>query len=237
MAVDSEGTLQIRGETGPGVAVRVRVDDDRIRITSAEETLGDWAVSEVGIRDRTEGFAIRAEGEEILLLLDDEVGFAVEIGLAAATPRLARKVATAYNPEERELVELESDDTQARTNVLAIAFALGGVMILLGGSLLRNSPSASLSGAQSATPSGADSWAAFVFGGVLMVAVAFVLSLGQRWARLAALLLVVGVVGVFGYLISTTEFDASHFAAYGFISGGIVVGVAVLFSGSLRTAD
>lgn len=238
MAVDSAGTLQLTGESGPGVAVRVQVEDGHMTITSVDEVLGNWDVADIGIRDRVEGFSIRAEGEELVLIVDDEVGFADEIGLAAATPRLARKVATAHNPEARELVEdYPRDDTRTSNNILAIAFALGGVMVLLGGVFLRPSVTNAAASTTIDLEGTGAFWGAFAVGGLLMVAVAFVLSMGRRWARLVALLVIAGVIGTFGYVISTNEVTGSHVAAYGFIAGGIVVGVSVLFSGSLRTSD
>ena len=70
-----------------------------------------------------------------------------------------------------------------------------------------------------------------------MVATAYVISIHKRWARVVALVVIAAMVGVFGYMVSEGGLAGSHFAAYGFIAGGIVVGVAVLFSGSLRGAD
>ena len=84
---------------------------------------------------------------------------------------------------------------------------------------------------------GADFWLAFVVGGVLMIAVAYVMSIGTRNARLVALGLLIGVVVFFGWTVSNTDAEAGELTAYGFIAGGVVVAVAVLFSGSLRSPD
>ena len=235
MSLDTRGTLQLTGETGPELPVRVQIDDDWLKLTTAEETVGHWPLADIGIRDRRKGFSIRAEGEEILLTVDDEVGFAGAVGLAAATPRVARKLAAASNPEERELEVWEDDDTQSRTNVMALAFALGGAMVLLGGNFLRASTTTELS--RSAASEQTWFWIAFVFGGLLMVAVAYLMTWQKRWVSLVALLVVAGLVGVFGYMVSEGGLDGSQSAAYAFIAGGIVVGVSVLFSGSLRTSD
>ena len=78
---------------------------------------------------------------------------------------------------------------------------------------------------------------AFVIGGVLMIGVAYVMSMGSRVARLVALLVLLSLVVVFGYAVSQSVSDASQLTAYGFIAGGLVIGIAVLFSGSLREAD
>jgi hypothetical protein len=234
MGVDSRGTLRIIGDTGSGVAVRVQVNDGRILLTSSERVVGDWSVSEIGIHDLPEGFAIRAEGEELVLIVEDEVGFAEEMGMAAATPRLARKVAAAHNPEPRELTEPEDPDNESHSSLVGITFALAGMLVLAGGTFLRSSPTTALRGAEASSGGPADYWSVLVFGGLLMVAVAYVVSMGRSWARIVAVLVLSGVIIVYGVMISTSEAIGSHVAAYGFIAGGVVVGVAVLFSGSLR---
>ena len=235
MSLDTRGTLELTGEPGPEIPVRVQNDDAWLKLTTPEETVGHWPLADIGIRDRSKGFSIRAEGEEILLTVEDEVGFAEHVGLAAATPRLARKLAAASNPEERELEVPETDDTQSRTNVMALAFALGGVMVLLGGTFLRPGTTSQVSRSAASEPTWF--WSAFVFGGLVMVAVAYLMTMRKRWVSLVALLAVAALVGMFGYMVSEGGLDGSQIAAYGFIAGGIVVGVSVLFSGSLRTTD
>lgn len=226
----------MRGQDGPGAPVRIAVEGRRLRIVAGAEEVGDWNLDEIGIHAVPEGFSIRAEGEEFVLRAEDEVALAEEFGLAAATPRLARKVAAAHNPEPRS----EPEPTQADTDgpgsrVVAIGFALGGLLVLLGGIFLRpdTTASATLSVADEASVLGVAFWVAFVAGGVLMVAVALIMSLGNRWGRLAALVVVVGIVVLFVSAVGNVDGDSSSFTAYGFIAGGIVVGVAVLFSGGL----
>ncbi|HYJ25935.1 MAG TPA: hypothetical protein VE027_13080, partial [Acidimicrobiia bacterium] len=86
----------------------------------------------------TMGFAIRAEGEEFVLKTDDDVGLAREIGIAAASPRMARKVAASQNQEVPSTAD--PDPLVTRSKLAAIAFALGGVMALASGVLLRDDP-------------------------------------------------------------------------------------------------
>jgi hypothetical protein len=76
-----------------------------------------------------------------------------------------------------------------------------------------------------------------VLGGLLMVGVGFALAVGVRWARAAAVLLLVVVVIVFGLSAQSATPEADFLLAYGFIAGGVVIGVAVLFSGSLSEND
>jgi hypothetical protein len=241
MPVDTDGRVLMRGESGSGVPVRVQADGGRLKISSGEAVLGDWSVSEIGLHSVPDGFAIRAEGEEFLLKANDPVGLAEELGMTAVTPRLARQVAASHNPEERPLppeVDREAIEHQVSARTMAIAFALGGVLVLLGGSFLRIAPTSRGAAEPSVTSfGGVEFWVAFVVGGLVMVALAYAIALQSGWARVAALIVVAALVGLFGYMISATSADSSYFTAYGFIAGGTVVGVAVLFSGSLRASE
>jgi hypothetical protein len=52
-----------------------------------------------------------------------------------------------------------------------------------------------------------------------------------------AVVAVTAVVVAFGYVIANSAAGSSHLTAYGFIAGGMVVAVAVLFSGSIRDTE
>lgn len=235
MAVETDGTVRMRGDTGPGVSVIVLADEGRLRLLSGNELVGDWSIDDIGISALPDGFAIRAEGEEFILKATEDASLALELGVVAAAPRMARKVTALTNPEEPELSPEPA--REPRSNVVAIAFALGGVLVVLGGTFLRLAPTtgaASLTADENIVNSGAEFWLAFVVGGALMVAVAYIMSIGTRWAGIVSLLVLAGVIALFGFAISRGSNDASHLTAYGFIVGGLVVGVAVLFSDGLR---
>ena len=229
MVVETDGTVQMRGEEGSGIGVRVLADDGRLRLLSGSEVVGDWSIGDIGISALQDGFAIRAEGEEFILKALDDADLAEELGLVAVSPRLARKVAALHNPAEPEPPE---DVEEPKSDLMAIAFAVAGVFVVLGGSFLRAAPNS-----VPARDGGSDIWPAFVVGGLLMVAFAYVMSLGLRWARRAALLILAGVVALFRLAINGGVSDSGHLAAYGFIAAGLVLGAAVLFSGGLPTAD
>lgn len=239
VAVETNGTVRMRGDSGPGVAVVVLADEGHLRIVSGDEVVGEWELDDIGINALQDGFAIRAEGEEFVLKAADEVGLAEEMGLVAASPRLARKVAKSHNPEASlESVQSEKP-AERRSDVGAIAFALGGALVLLGGSFLRVAPTTgSAPTAQELNASGGEEfWLSFVVGGLLMVVVAFVMSIGTKWARAVALVVLAGVIVLFGFAVSNGTSDPSYLTAYGFVAGGLVVGVAALFSGSLNGSD
>ena len=237
MAVEMDGNVRMRGDTGPGVRVRVVADDGRLRLVSGNELVGDWMVTNIGVSALQEGFTIKAEGEEFILTTADDVALADEIGIAAASPRLARRLAARHNPEEP--VE-PAEPPQISSNLAAVGFALAGALVVLGGVFLDMAASDGITAALSAEPELGDRagfWLAFVVGGVLMIAVALVMSMGARLARALAGVVLVGIVVVFGIAVSDATVGTTQITAYGFIAGGLVVGVAILSSGSLRQRD
>jgi hypothetical protein len=232
MAVDLDGNVRMRGDTGPGVTVRIVVDHGRLRLVSGNELIGDWMVTDVGVNALQEGFNIKAEGEEFVLRTEDDVAFAEEIGVAAASPRLARRLAVRHNPEEHA----EIPEPQISSNLAAVGLAVAGALIVLGGVFLDLGGNDRAS--QSDPANGSSFWLAFVIGGALMIAVAFVMSIGARAARGVATVVLLGLIVVFGLAVSQTPGSAAtQLTAYGFIAGGLVVGVAVLSSGSLRPSE
>jgi hypothetical protein len=237
LAVETRGTVQMRGEAGPGVRVEVLADGPRLSLLHREELIGEWEVGAIGIQSLHDGFAIRAEGEEFVLKTDDDVGLAREIGLVAASPRMARKVAASQNPD----VPLRQDPEPVviRSSLGAIAFALGGVMALAGAFLLREDPTLSFAGrtAREGLGAGGNFWFAFALGGLLMVGAAIVMARRARWSRMAAIIVVAALVIVFGFAAQSATPDADHLLAYGFIAGGAVVGIAVVFAGSFGEPD
>lgn len=232
MGVETQGTVQMRGESGPGVRVEVFMDESVFRVLSGDELIGEWDPETVGIASLNEGFAIRAEGEEFVLKTENDAAIAEAFGMAAASPRMARKVAASHPPEEREPPK---EPEPPKSQVLPILFAVGGALVLAGGVVLRQAPS--VSAAAEPVPIIGDAgrfWIAFVIGGLLMAAVAYILALGRRGGRIIAMLILLLVVLLFVAGARSAQLDADGLLAYGFIAGGIVVGVAVVFSGSLR---
>lgn len=231
MAVETHGTVRMRGDTGPGVAVRILADEGRLRITSGSELVGEWSIDDIGILVLNDGFAIKAEGEEFMLRATRDAELAEELRVAAAAPRLARKVAALHKVEDLppsfyEPQEEEQDPETA--GLMPIAYALAGVLVVLGGTLLQTMPRAG---------GGSELWGWFVIGGALMVMVALALALGAGWARLPAYMAIIGVIALFVIAASNAVTDAGYLTAYGFVAGGLVVGVAALFGGNLRESD
>ena len=237
MAVETRGTVQMRGDSGPGVKVEVLADGSRISLLHRDELIGEWDVDSIGIQSLNDGFAIRAEGEEFVLRTEDDVGLAREIGIVAASPRMARKVAASHN--EDVPLRADPEPVVVKSNLGAIAFALGGAMALAGGFLLRDDPTLSANATSASQGFGAEGsfWFAFTLGGLLMVGVALAIARRTKWSRLAAIIVVSALVVVFGLAARSATPDADHLLAYGFIAGGVVVGVAVVFAGSFVEPD
>jgi hypothetical protein len=227
MATETQGILHMRGDSTQTISVVVYADEGTLRLLAGDEVIGDWPLDGMGIHALEEGFAIRAEGEELILKTDDDVGLAEQLGLLTSSPRLARRMAASHNVEE---TPPEPEPEAPKSNLSAITFALGGVLVFAGGVFLRAAPEL----VASDTVALGSFWLAFMTGGVLMVAVAYFLSRGARWAQALAVLALVGLIVVFAFAVQDVTPDPNDLLAYGFLAGGIVVGVSVLFSGTLN---
>lgn len=229
MRVETNGRVKMKDDPGRGTPVSVVLDGDRLSI----DLIGEWRQSELGITSLNEGFAIRAEGEEIVLVTDNDAGLAEALGMVALNPRLARKVAASHPPEDRPL-DSDIEDPGA-SNVPAIGLAVSGVLMALGGFMVRSleAPTGieAFQGPNVDNPS--RFWFAFVIGGLLMGAVGFVVGTGRRSARWLALVVLAATVLFLVQAGQEVSNESGHLIAYGFVAGGIVVGVAILFSGSV----
>lgn len=237
MAVETNGTIVFKGEPGPGIPVRVWAESGRFRIEAGTEVVGDWSIHDVGVVVLDNGFSIKAEGEEFLLLAEDDAGIAEELGVAAAAPRMARRVAARHNPDRPLPHDVEAD-IAPESKLAPIGLALAGALVIAGAILLS---------AISVAPGGFDPgaaavggmrfWVAFTGCGVLLTFFAFLMSIGANWARVPAMLVIAAEVVLFGLLVNRGVPETSALISYGLIAGGMVIGVAVLFSGRAGFTD
>jgi hypothetical protein len=121
--------------------------------------------------------------------------------------------------------------------VAAIAIALGGMLVLFGSLLLRTDPALADRSVEAGLGVAGNFWSAFGAGGLLMVVAALALAVRARVARGLAVLSVVALVIVFGNAAQHSTPESDLLIAYGFIAGGVVIGVAVLFGGLLGEHD
>ncbi len=230
MRIETTGRVKMRGEPGRGTPVSVTLDGDRLII----DLIGDWDQSELGITSLNEGFAIRAEGEEIVLVTDDDAALAEGLGMSALNPRLARRIAASHPPEERPLeIEVVEPEAPSFRYLPAIGLAVSGALMILGGFMLESLDPTGLS--PGAIDAAAGYWFSFTVGGVLMIALAFGLSIGWSWAKWVS----VGVMAVMiAFLVNAGQeasFEGGQLVAYGLVAAGIVVGVSIAFGAGSNT--
>jgi hypothetical protein len=216
VAVELNGNVRMHGDRGPGVSVKVLAEHRRLRLLSGSELVGDWMVPEIGIVALQDGFNIRAEGEEFILHTEDDVALADEIGVAAASPRLARRIAARHNPEERTTPP-PAEPEPLPSNLAAIGYAVAGALVVLGGTFLNAGTF--------------DYWVGFVVGGSVMIAAAYIMSIGVKMGRPMAWITLAVMILVFGLAVSSNDPETTQLSAYGFVAGGLVVAIGVMFSG------
>jgi hypothetical protein len=219
------------GERWPGVEVEILADESRLSIVSGSDLIGNWEVGSFGIKSLDEGFSIWAEGEEFVLKTDDDIGLARELGLQTASPRMARRAAASRRPED--LPWPDPIPEPPRSHLAAIAFALGGALVLLGSLLLRADPTLDDRSVEAGLGVAGNFWSAFGAGGLLLIVAALALAARARMARALAILSVAALVIVFGNAAQQSPPEADLLIAYGFIAGGIVIGLSVMFGGLL----
>lgn len=103
------GSLRMPGETGPGLRVVIDLtQDSHLQIAASSDLIGDWPLTEVGIRAADDGFHLLAEGEEVILRTDNDPAFAVAVGLRNAPALLRRQMSDLLrnDPEfHRQVIE------------------------------------------------------------------------------------------------------------------------------------
>ncbi|MDX1469401.1 MAG: hypothetical protein R3258_08660 [Acidimicrobiia bacterium] len=88
-----EATLYIEGEKEAPIRVTVDLTDDQIVMLVGTDELAAWPRSGLRINALPDGFHIRAEGEVVVVNVDHDAEFALELGLRNAHPALRRRMA------------------------------------------------------------------------------------------------------------------------------------------------
>ena len=76
----------------PPIGVLIDLTDERIKLSSGDLEVADWALDEIRVSAMPDGFHIRAEGEEVILDVTDDARFALKLGLRHAPPLLRRRM-------------------------------------------------------------------------------------------------------------------------------------------------
>lgn len=88
-----EGLLRLEGEDEPPVSVVVDLEGGRMRVWSGAIEVADWSLDDIRVVAHLDGFHIRADGEEVVLEVEDDGHFALDLGLRSGHPALRRKMA------------------------------------------------------------------------------------------------------------------------------------------------
>jgi hypothetical protein len=96
-----DARLRIEGEDSSPVGVTVDLTDDRFVLSIGEEAVADWDRSEIRVNALPDGFHVRAEGESLILDVEDDAHFALDLGLRNAHPILRRRM-SALMREDRD---------------------------------------------------------------------------------------------------------------------------------------
>ena len=71
--------LKVKGDTEP-LQARLEVENGRLIISAANQSIGDWNLEDLDIGRTPEGFRFEVEGEELLLEVSDPLAFEEAIG-------------------------------------------------------------------------------------------------------------------------------------------------------------
>ncbi|CAN5741242.1 hypothetical protein BH23ACT4_BH23ACT4_08800 [soil metagenome] len=94
-----DGLLRIDGEADRPMNVTIDLTGDRMKVTAGDVEVADWSRDEFRVRALSDGFHVRAEGEEVVLNVRDDARFAIELGLKSAHPTLRRRMAALMRDE------------------------------------------------------------------------------------------------------------------------------------------
>ena len=83
--------LQIPGRTRLPISVTVDVNSESLSLITDETTIGSWALDEVAVDTRSDGFHIVIDGEEAILKVSDARQFAADLKLPGHTTTPAPK--------------------------------------------------------------------------------------------------------------------------------------------------
>lgn len=94
------GTLRMPGDAGLSLGVQIDLSESRIRVVAGDSEIGDWHLDDVLVKAEEDGFHLRAEGEEVILRVDRDAQFAVDLGLRNAPPMLRRRMSAIMRDHE-----------------------------------------------------------------------------------------------------------------------------------------
>jgi len=89
---DFQGVLRTPAERDTAIRVVIDLTGERLRLRSGDAEIANWSLDEIRVNALSDGFHVKAEGEEIILVLAQDAEFAVALGLGSAPVDLARRM-------------------------------------------------------------------------------------------------------------------------------------------------
>ena len=86
------GKLRVEDDD-PALDVEIDLEGERMRISAGDVEIGDWRFDELRVSALVDGFHVRVAGEELVLQVEDDGRFALDLGLKTAHPNLRRRMA------------------------------------------------------------------------------------------------------------------------------------------------
>jgi hypothetical protein len=126
------GRLHMPGYSRIPLVVEVDISDERMTFTSGNREIGDWALRDIAVASKSDGFHIKLEDEEVVLNVTESDRFRSVLGSLVASPRPLASAATMAsrgststgNRRGRLSVALEDadfEDVKGRIADLAVA--------------------------------------------------------------------------------------------------------------------
>jgi hypothetical protein len=78
-----DARLRLISQPGMPLGVEVDLTGQRMVVTAGGKALANWAIDEIQVTPRSDGFHIEAEGEEVVLNVSDGNRFARELGIGS----------------------------------------------------------------------------------------------------------------------------------------------------------
>jgi hypothetical protein len=207
---DLTGTVRMANETQTGIRVEIHLDRETMSLVSPYGELGTWPLSGMGIASRVDGFHLKVEGEELVLSTNNDVAFALAVGIRSTTsPRLNRQLAHARDggidveerlaPAEPEIRTFASEANLPAPNMGPLAvtmMAAAGGLVLAAVQALSAQSSLRVFGAVPIWPLWLLAAIGLGMGGVAL------LNRMPHGRKLVAAGCVIGLVGLGGSLLS-----------------------------------
>lgn len=248
MKADMTGSVRMAGDVGRGVEVQVHLEEETLTLVAAGGgELGTWPLSDVGIASKPDGFHLRLEGEEVVLRTDDDAHFALALGIATPTSRLARQMAKLRDEANTSEIVLDLSDqpsplpetaidtlstTPRRVYRLADGLPYLGPLVVVAATLaLVAAIVAVASGSAISFPAGIPAWPAMTASTLIMAAGGFAAFQDPTQGR-------VSIAGGIALGLLTILLTAGRLEDVG-LAGEALVGftIAIVASGVLLAVD